>query len=101
MLPIDLSIRTWARRDEVVAERLRAVDNRRMALLRQMIGAFCSDPEEIGARALLAFCLGIGVHFLAADHEQRTRSEVAQRAVDLLFDRAPRAAAAETAARKR
>ncbi|MEG3637178.1 TetR/AcrR family transcriptional regulator [Micromonospora palythoicola] len=101
LLPIDLAIRAWARRDEVVAERLRAVDNRRMALLRQMIGTFCSDPEEIEARALLAFCMAIGVHFLAADHEQHTRRAVTQRAVDLLFDRAPRPAAAETATRKR
>ncbi|MFD2081650.1 DNA-binding transcriptional regulator, AcrR family [Actinopolymorpha cephalotaxi] len=100
LLPIDLAIRTWARRDEAVAERLHSVDNRRMALLRQMIGTFCSDPDEIEARALLAFCMAIGVHFLTADHEQRSRSEVAQRAVDLLFDRAPRSATAETAARK-
>ncbi|MBY8871769.1 TetR/AcrR family transcriptional regulator [Micromonospora sp. PLK6-60] len=100
LLPIDLAIRTWARHDEAVAERLRAVDNRRMALLRQLIGAFCTDPEEIEARALLASCLAIGVHFLAADHEQRTRGDVAQHAVDLLFDRPPRPTAAETVARK-
>ena len=44
LLPIDLAVRDWARRDEAVAERLRRVDNRRMALLREMIGTFCADP---------------------------------------------------------
>jgi len=45
------------------------VDKRRMALLRQMIGSFCLDPEpdEVEARSLLAFCVAIGHHSLAAD----------------------------------
>src|SRR5258706_7624988 len=30
LLPIDLAIRDWSRRDQAVAERLRRVDNRRM-----------------------------------------------------------------------
>src|SRR6201996_6536604 len=51
LLPIDLAIRDWARRDDAVAERLRRVDNRRMALLREMIGSFCADPVEGGARS--------------------------------------------------
>ena len=89
LLPIDLAVRDWARRDEAVAERLRRVDNRRMGLLREMIGTFCADPDEVEARSLLAFCLAIGAHFLAADHGDRTRAQVLARAADLLLDRSP------------
>jgi AcrR family transcriptional regulator len=85
LLPIDLAIRDWARRDAVVADRLRRVDNRRMALLRAMIGTFCPDTEEVEARSLLAFCLAIGAHFLAADHGKRTRAQVLARAADLVL----------------
>lgn len=86
LLPIDLAIRAWARRDDDVAQRLRRVDNRRMALLRETIGEFCEDPDEVEARSLLAFCAVIGGHFLAADHDGRTREEVFARATDLLFE---------------
>jgi AcrR family transcriptional regulator len=85
LLPIDLAIRDWARRDETVAARLRAVDNRRMGLLREMIATFCTDPDEVEARSLLAFCLAIGEHFLVADHGDRSRAQVLGRAADLLF----------------
>lgn len=87
LLPIDLAIRDWARRDEAVAERLRRVDNRRMELLREMIGTFCADADEVEARSMLAFCVAIGAHFLAADHGDRTRAQVLARAADLLLDR--------------
>jgi AcrR family transcriptional regulator len=87
--PIDLAVRDWARRDDAVAERLRRVDNRRMALLRDMIGSFCPDPDEVEARSLLAFCVAVGEHFLAADHGDLSRAQVLARAVDLLLDRAP------------
>jgi AcrR family transcriptional regulator len=85
--PIDLAVRDWARRDEDVAARLRRVDNRRMELLREMIGTFCPDPAEVEARSLIAFCVAIGHHFLAADHPGRTRAEVLARAGDLILDR--------------
>jgi len=85
--PIDLAVRDWARRDDAVAARLRRVDNRRMDLLREMIGTFCTDPDEVEARSLIAFCVAIGAHFLAADHGGRTRSEVLARAADLILDR--------------
>lgn len=85
LLPIDLAVRDWARRDEAVAQRLRRVDNQRMALLRETIGSFCPDPDEVEARSLLAFCLAIGNHFLAADHGDRTRRDVVSRAGDLLL----------------
>jgi AcrR family transcriptional regulator len=94
LLPIDLAVRDWARRDAAVAERLRRVDDRRMALLRDMIGTFCPDPDEVEARSLIAFCVAIGEHFLAADHGDRTRAQVLARAADLLLDRPARSTAA-------
>ncbi|HSJ60229.1 MAG TPA: TetR/AcrR family transcriptional regulator [Jiangellaceae bacterium] len=89
LLPIDLAIRDWARRDQNVAERLRRVDNRRMQLLREGISTFCSDPDEVEARCLLAFCMAIGSHFLAADHPGRSREEVKIHASALLLSRSP------------
>ena len=88
LLPIDLAVRAWARRDPAVAERLRRVDDRRMGLLRELIGASFPDPDpdEVEARSLIACCVAIGEHFLAADHGDRTRAEVLARAADLLFD---------------
>lgn len=88
LLPIDLAVRDWARRDEAVAERLRRVDNRRMDYLRELFGSFCSDADEVEARTMLAFYLVIGNHFLAADHGNRTRREVVSRAANLLLERA-------------
>ncbi|MEU4315441.1 helix-turn-helix domain-containing protein [Nocardia sp. NPDC024068] len=67
LLPVDLAIRDWARRDETVAARLRRVDNERMRLLREMIGTYFTDPVEVEARSVLAFAARIGMHFLAAD----------------------------------
>jgi AcrR family transcriptional regulator len=99
LLPIDLAIRDWARRDQAVAGRLRRVDGRRMALLREMIGTFCPDADEVEARSLLAFCVAIGRHFLAADHGDRTRDHVLARAVDLLLDRPGAATATDPAPR--
>src|SRR5580700_1241420 len=64
LLPIDLAIREWARRDRGVAQRLRRVDNARMTYLRQLFGAICADEAEAEARSLLAFSLMIGQHFL-------------------------------------
>ncbi|MQY08760.1 TetR/AcrR family transcriptional regulator [Actinomadura macrotermitis] len=87
LLPIDLAVRDWARRDEAVAARLRRVDDRRMALLREAIGSFCDDPAEVEARSLIAFCVAIGHHFLAAGHEGRSRAEVLDRAAALVFGR--------------
>jgi AcrR family transcriptional regulator len=75
LLPIDLAVRDWARRDPAVAERLRRIDNRRLDYLRTLFGAFCTDADQVEARSLLAFSLLIGSHFLAADHPGRSRAE--------------------------
>lgn len=85
LLPVELAVRDWARRDRTVAERLRRVDNRRMELLRATLGQICPDRDEVEARSLLAFCAAIGNHFLAADHPGSSRQQVLARALDILF----------------
>jgi AcrR family transcriptional regulator len=73
---IDLAVRDWSRRDRAVAKRLRRVDNRRMDYLRSQFGTFCSDPDDVESRCMLAFSLLIGNYFIAADHGQHSRAEV-------------------------
>lgn len=85
LLPIDLAIRDWSRRDPSVAERLRRVDNRRMDYLRSQFSELCHDEEDIEARSLLAFSLLIGNHFMAADHGARSRADVLTTAVSWLM----------------
>ncbi len=76
LMPIDLAVRDWARREEAVAARLRRVDNRRMDYLRSLFSALCSDPDDVEARCMLAFSLLIGDQFIAADHGGRSRADV-------------------------
>jgi AcrR family transcriptional regulator len=85
LLPIDLAVRDWARRDRSVANRLRRVDNRRMEYLRALIATFCADADEVEARSMLAFSLAIGNHFIAANHGERTRTAVLKRAMELIL----------------
>ena len=85
LLPIDLAVRDWARRDRTVAKRLRRVDNRRMDYLRSQFASVTSDPDDLEARCLLAFPAAIGHHFIAADHGGRTRAEVLDLATKRLF----------------
>lgn len=85
LLPIDLAIRDWSRRDDSVAQRLGRVDDRRMGLLRELIGTVCDDAEEVEARSLLAFCLAIGEHFLGVGQGAMTRRQVLDRATDVLL----------------
>jgi len=89
LFPIDLAIRDWARRDQAVAGRLRRVDNRRMQVLRDALGTVCPDPDEVEARSLLAFCMAIGVHLIAADHPGRTPAQVRTRASTLILNPSP------------
>jgi AcrR family transcriptional regulator len=76
LLPIDLAVRDWSRRDPAVAERLRRADNRRMEYMRSLFAAFCPDEDDVEVRCMLAFSLWIGNHFVAADHGQRSRADV-------------------------
>jgi AcrR family transcriptional regulator len=85
LLPIDLAVRDWARRDRSVAKRLRRVDNRRMDYLRTMIGTFVDDADDVEASGMLAFSLAIGSHFIAADHGARRRKQVLERATQRLL----------------
>ena len=85
LLPVDLAVRDWARRDDAVAARLRRVDNRRMAYLRTLIAELHADADDVEAIALLAFSLLIGNHFIAADHPGRSRRQVMQRAAERLL----------------
>jgi AcrR family transcriptional regulator len=83
-LKIDLAVRDWARRDQTVAERLRRVDNRRMAYLRSLFGAFCDDGDDVEARCLVFYSLWIGNHFIAADHGSGSRADVLKLALNRL-----------------
>lgn len=85
LLPVDLAIRDWSRRDPSVAERLRRVDNRRMDYLRSLFATFITDPDEVEARSTLAFTLVIGNHFMAADHGPRSRRAALELAVKQLM----------------
>lgn len=89
LLPIDLAVRDWARHDPAVGERLRRVDNNRMDYLRELFGALCSDADTVEALSTTAFCLGIGIHFLAADHQGRNRRDVLADASSLLLHQYP------------
>lgn len=75
LVPLDLAVRGWARRDAEVRARLRRVDNARMEFLREQFGSFVSDPDEVEARSILAFTLAIGSHFLAADLNGRGKQD--------------------------
>jgi AcrR family transcriptional regulator len=77
LLPIDLAVRDWSRRDPAVADRLRRVDNFRMDYLRTLLGTVCADDEEESeARSLIAFSVAIADHLIAADHGTRSRADV-------------------------
>jgi AcrR family transcriptional regulator len=73
---VELAIRDWARRDELVAQRLQRVDNLRMDYLRSLFSSFCPDPEDVEVRCLIAYSVRIGRHLIASDNGERSRSEV-------------------------
>ena len=76
LLPVDLAVRDWARRDPSVADHLQRVDNRRMEYLRTQFRAICSNQDEVEARCLIAFSLLIGSHLITAEHGGRSREDV-------------------------
>lgn len=85
LLPVDLAIRDWSRRDPAVAARLTRVDNQRMDYLRAHFGTRFPDPVDLEARCLLAFCAAVASDLVTVDHRGHTRDEIIQRAADLLF----------------
>lgn len=85
LLPIELAIRNWSRRDPAITARLKRVDNRRMQYLRSLFRAFCADENEVEGRSVLAFSLAIGHHFIAADHGAHNRADALELAVAQLL----------------
>jgi len=85
LLPIELALRDWSRRDAEVAVRLHRVDNQRMDYLRSLFGPICVDEDDAEARSILAFSLFIGSNFILAEHRGRSRSQVLQLALDRLL----------------
>ena len=85
LLPIDLAVRNWARRDPNVAARLRRVDDQRIAYLRELFALFLDDPTEIEARSTLAFALAIGQHFMTDKHGGRSRNAAVRQAAAVLL----------------
>jgi AcrR family transcriptional regulator len=83
-LRTDLAVRDWARREQAVADRLRRVDNRRMAYLRSLFGALSPDEDDVEARCMVFYSLWIGSHFIAADHGVRSRADVLKLALTRL-----------------
>ncbi len=83
--PVDLAVREWARRDAAVAERLRRVDNLRIAYLRTLLGPVCADDDDLEARCLIAFSVAIADRLIAADHGTRSRAEVRRTIAGRLF----------------
>lgn len=57
-----------------------------MDYMRELLSTFCSDPDEIEARAFLAFSLVLGNHLLTIQHGTHTRNEVLARAAKVLLD---------------
>jgi AcrR family transcriptional regulator len=84
-LAVELAVRDWSRRDGDVAERLRRVDNRRIGYIRSLFGPFCADDNDVEVRSMVAYTLVIGSYFIAAEHGDKTRSQVLQLAIDRLL----------------
>lgn len=85
LLPRELALRDWSRRDADVAARLHRVDNRRMEYMRALFGPICIDEDDVEVRCMLAFSLFIGSPFIAAEHPGRSRSQVLRLALDRLL----------------
>ncbi|MFF2551592.1 TetR/AcrR family transcriptional regulator [Nocardia sp. NPDC058058] len=85
LLPVDLAVREWARRDPAVAVRLQRVDNERMAYLRDLIGTISDDPRDVEARAMLAFSLVIANYLITAEHDTGNRTEIIDSAIQFVL----------------
>jgi AcrR family transcriptional regulator len=81
MLNVELAIRDWARRDRAIAKRLRRLDNRRMEYMRPLFAEFCPDQDEVEVRCFIVLSVFIANHFIAAQHDERSRAEVVRLAM--------------------
>jgi hypothetical protein len=52
-----------------------------MDYMRSLFSAFCPDEDDVEVRCMLALSLWIGNHFVAADHDSRSRAEVLELAL--------------------
>jgi len=85
LLPVELALRDWARRDAEIAARLRRIDNQRMEYLRSLFAPICVDEDDAEARSLLALSLFVGSDFILAEHPGRSRGEVLRLALGRLL----------------
>jgi AcrR family transcriptional regulator len=86
LFQIELSIREWARRDRLVARRLKRIDNRRMEYMRLLFGDLCADEEEVEVLCFLSLSVFIGRYLVAADHAGRSRKNVLAAVLSRLLD---------------
>jgi AcrR family transcriptional regulator len=84
-LAVELAVRDWSRRDSDVAGRLRRADNRRLEFVRSLFRQFCADEDDVEVRSMLAYSAVIGSYFIAAEHGEKTRSQVLQLALNRLL----------------
>jgi len=75
-IDVELAIRDWARRDELVVDRLQRVDNLRMDYLRSLFASFCPDPDDVEVRCVLTYSVRIARHLITFDHAGRSLPEV-------------------------
>jgi AcrR family transcriptional regulator len=84
-LAVELAIRDWARRSPGVSERLRRVDDRRMAYLRTLFRQISIDETDAEARSFLVLSLFVGNSLITAEHDGRSRREVIDQALESLL----------------
>jgi AcrR family transcriptional regulator len=84
-LAVELAVRDWSRRDSDVGGRLRRADNRRLGFVRSLFRQFCLDEDEVEVRSMMAYSMVVGSYLVAADHGDKTRSQVLQLAIDRLL----------------
>lgn len=60
---LDTAIRSWARTDPDVAERLSRVDAYRVGYLRRLMGQICASEREADLRTALAYAAAVGMRF--------------------------------------
>jgi AcrR family transcriptional regulator len=86
LLPLELTIRDWARRDDTVRSRVARVDDRRMAYLRQLFGEFVADPIDIEVRCMTITAVYLANDLIAATHEGHSRDEILLRGLERLLE---------------
>jgi hypothetical protein len=55
-----------------------------MEYLRSLFATLCPDEDDVEARRMVFYSLWIGNHFIAADHDPRTRADVLKLALSRL-----------------